>query len=202
MSKKDGRANECGHPEKRHFSRGMCKTCYAREWRRNDPIQMAKHNERGRKWRARHLEIARRVERNSKKVHGVANWSTKLFYKFGITAEDYYNLLAKQGGKCALCGEPPRDDKRLSVDHDHATGKIRGLLCTSCNVGLGRYEEFSRNPRVQEYLAGSNVVTQREADKNMPRSNLVKPDAGSERFASKTGEPSESHVGNRPSRVN
>lgn len=51
---------------------------------------------------------------------------------FGVTTEEYDAILTHQGGVCAICGTAPRK-KRLAVDHDHKTGKIRGLLCTQCN---------------------------------------------------------------------
>lgn len=53
--------------------------------------------------------------------------------------EDYYVLLGRQGGKCAICGYSKRSakDKRLAVDHDHDTGKLRGLLCGKCNTAIG-----------------------------------------------------------------
>lgn len=54
-----------------------------------------------------------------------------------MTVEQYERMLADQGGGCAICGSP-RDAKRsLAVDHDHATGAIRGILCSGCNTGLG-----------------------------------------------------------------
>jgi len=56
--------------------------------------------------------------------------------RYGITLEQVEQLRIKQGGRCALCGEPP-SAKGLCVDHDHATGRVRGLLCNGCNVGLG-----------------------------------------------------------------
>lgn len=64
------------------------------------------------------------------------------YRKYGITLADYERMAAQQGGVCALCGEPERrvrDDhatRRLSVDHDHATGQVRGLLCHRCNLSL------------------------------------------------------------------
>jgi hypothetical protein len=57
--------------------------------------------------------------------------------KFGITPEQYDEMLAAQGGVCALCGRQPRDDISLHVDHDHRTGAIRKLLCFRCNNALG-----------------------------------------------------------------
>ena len=73
-------------------------------------------------WRATHLQ----------KVHG-------------LTPERFQALVALQGGLCAICSEPEtRRRKRgrpgttpLHVDHDHATGEIRGLLCSRCNAALG-----------------------------------------------------------------
>lgn len=54
---------------------------------------------------------------------------------------DYDLVLEAQGGVCAICKRPPRPDKVLTRDHSHATGKFRGLLCGSCNTGLGLFQE-------------------------------------------------------------
>lgn len=54
---------------------------------------------------------------------------------YGITVDEYYNLLEEQDGKCAICQNKPKK-QRLAVDHDHKTGLIRGLLCTRCNHKL------------------------------------------------------------------
>lgn len=56
--------------------------------------------------------------------------------RYSITASVYDDLLEAQGGKCAACKRPP-GRRRLSVDHNHATGEVRGLLCDSCNRALG-----------------------------------------------------------------
>ena len=77
--------------------------------------------------------------------------------KYNITPEDYSILFTKQEGKCAIC----RSDKsfrknityNLFVDHCHETGKVRGLLCHSCNTGLGHFRDNITNlKQAIEYL--------------------------------------------------
>lgn len=67
--------------------------------------------------------------------------------RYGITLIDYDNMLLEQNGGCKICGRHPKK-YRLSIDHDHKTNKVRGLLCVSCNRALGRLEilwnEFHR----------------------------------------------------------
>ena len=61
---------------------------------------------------------------------------------FGISLQDWDALYRAQGGGCAICGVPCEPDgRRLSVDHDHDTGQIRGLLCSGCNTGIGLLRE-------------------------------------------------------------
>lgn len=61
-----------------------------------------------------------------------------LKYHYGITLEQYEEMLAAQGNSCAICLTHQNDlDRPLSVDHDHSTGDLRGLLCCLCNHGLG-----------------------------------------------------------------
>lgn len=52
---------------------------------------------------------------------------------YGITAVEYRAILASQGGRCYICQRATGKVKRLSVDHDHSTGFVRGLLCGPCN---------------------------------------------------------------------
>ena len=59
---------------------------------------------------------------------------------YGITFEEYQERLDLQGGVCAICDSPPPEGQRkkfLCVDHDHETGEVRGILCDSCNRGIG-----------------------------------------------------------------
>ena len=61
---------------------------------------------------------------------------------YGISNDDYDKILKKQNGGCGICGKICKDEKKLfPVDHDHKTGKIRGILCNSCNNGIGRFHD-------------------------------------------------------------
>jgi hypothetical protein len=62
--------------------------------------------------------------------------NSSLINNFGITLEQYKDMLSLQNGLCAICGKSP---EKLVVDHSHETGKVRGLLCSNCNVGLGLF---------------------------------------------------------------
>lgn len=64
----------------------------------------------------------------------------RLKAKYGLTLVGYSALLDRQGGVCAICGEAP-DSRLLFVDHRHSDGRIRGLLCSGCNSGLGYFRD-------------------------------------------------------------
>ena len=63
----------------------------------------------------------------------------RLVREYGITQADYLELLSEQGGHCATCDRTPADCATgwLDIDHNHTTGEVRGLLCNSCNRGMG-----------------------------------------------------------------
>lgn len=70
-----------------------------------------------------------------------------LKHKYGISLEEYKEMLTNQGGKCAICKATEnnttgdRKDWNFAVDHDHKTGKVRGLLCNNCNRALGLFKD-------------------------------------------------------------
>lgn len=71
-------------------------------------------------------------------THKAEHENAMLKRNYGITLEDFKKMEADQGGVCKICGKPPtKNRKRLSVDHCHKTGKIRGLLCVNCNAMIG-----------------------------------------------------------------
>lgn len=69
------------------------------------------------------------------------NWINKLQYKFKMFPEDYDALVKKQNGLCAICNQPPKS-RRLDVDHNHKTRKVRGLLCNRCNLAIGLFDDL------------------------------------------------------------
>ena len=74
-----------------------------------------------------------RLRDNSwKKKHG---WAWRMKFLYGLSEEQYDNMFESQGRVCKICKKS--QTRRLSVDHDHTTGKVRGLLCTNCNTGIG-----------------------------------------------------------------
>jgi hypothetical protein len=95
---------------------------------------------------ANHYFQKRRDEPGSDLKDYMKSWSKKnakryvgylLKSKYGISSIDYNNLEDMQGGVCAICWNLCSSGKRLSVDHDHVTGAVRGLLCKKCNTRLG-----------------------------------------------------------------
>lgn len=78
--------------------------------------------------------------------------------RYGITQEQYDEMLEAQGGGCAICGSPlPRNSGKshLAVDHDHKTGRVRGLLCDPCNNGLARFDDDPEKlMKAAKYLSG------------------------------------------------
>lgn len=139
---------------------------YMREWHAQNPDyrrqQYLKHNgvEQARTLRAANPEAARAANRRAywknpekhiarRREHYLANRSDALqkrraygLSRYGITVEQYDAMLAAQNGVCAICFNATGEKKyRLSVDHDHTTGRVRGLLCGGCNVTLGHMKD-------------------------------------------------------------
>jgi hypothetical protein len=100
------------------------------------------------KWRENNPESAYRSMRGR-----------NLRHQYGIGITEYEELLEKQGGCCAICGATEnstagsRKEWNFSVDHDHTTGEIRGLLCNNCNRGLGLLgDTYESVQKAAEYL--------------------------------------------------
>lgn len=123
----------------------------------NNPEYMKEWNKNNRA-RATATHAAYVIKNRDKVRAGRVSRDLRVMY--GITIEDYNKMFIDQGGCCAICRRPEvivdkRTDRmrRLSVDHDHETGIVRGLLCHACNVCLGFVEESTDViDRVRLYL--------------------------------------------------
>lgn len=107
---------------------GKCCGSCRRRWKRRSDPEYAKEADR------RHREAARRFRKTS--PDRVKN--TRLRSAYGIDLLTYQTMLAAQQGACAICRGV---GCKLFVDHDHATGKVRGLLCSACNLLLGKAKD-------------------------------------------------------------
>lgn len=93
---------------------------------------------------AKNPEVAARKKLWKKKY----NLGTKDLRKFnrmknlyGLSFDEYMRMVESQGGKCAICGKKLSGVRGVNIDHCHKTGKVRGLLCRSCNLGLGFFRD-------------------------------------------------------------
>ena len=119
------------------------------EWRKNNPEKLKAQR---RRYRIKHREKRREEKRLYRLAHPEEiKKRSKQYYinnpekikiaslkKYGITLDEYKDMLTIQFSGCTLCGKTIIENgKLLAVDHDHNTGKVRGLLCTNCNIMLG-----------------------------------------------------------------
>lgn len=118
----------CTGPECTAFAvcKGMCNRCYRAERRKDPDIK------------ARQQAYAHNYQTDpNRKLH----WRLD---KYGISSEDYLKMLASQADRCKVCKRTPAEAgmrRDLMIDHCHKSGKVRGLLCSKCNVALGGFRD-------------------------------------------------------------
>ncbi len=126
--------------------RSNCKACGVKavvDHNKKHPELKKVRNER---YREKHKEKVLAMTREWRKNNPEVVRKHNLKKYFGLTVQDYDDMYIGQGGCCAICGtHQSRLKLRLAVDHCHDTGKIRGLLCGSCNTALGLLKD---NPDV------------------------------------------------------
>lgn len=139
------------HPGRVHKGNGLCNPCYMREYlasRRPDC-----HPDRRYAFGGMCLpcyRLLRPAVRRPEPYDPVQGRRERLA-KYGLSTASYDELVEAQGGGCAICGSAT--DAPLHVDHDHETGMRRGLLCASCNRGLGFFgDDPDRLARAAAYL--------------------------------------------------
>lgn len=151
------RRYEEANRERRAAGRSAYKATHRDSVRAADRAYRAAHPERDALWREAHradvaeARSARHVADREADNARARDWRRRnpdkvtrhRAYKHGLTPADLERLYELQGGKCAICGDPRPLSGRggLVIDHDHATGARRGLLCQPCNLALPRLEE-------------------------------------------------------------
>lgn len=106
---------------------------------------------RNKAWAQKNPEVGTRLSREWRHRNPDKTRDARMKYKYGLSLVEYNLLLETQKGVCAICFKT--GFRRLSVDHHHATGKVRGLLCDSCNVALGLLgEDQFRIEQILTYL--------------------------------------------------
>lgn len=111
-----------------------CKQCQKVNW--NNFVKA--HPNYTKKYRSENKEKVLTREKNWRKVNAHKLKAYKLKGRYGISLEEFNNLLINQKNECKIC---LKKCKILHVDHCHKTGKIRGLLCVNCNQGIGSLKE-------------------------------------------------------------
>jgi len=141
---------------------GECKECRQltwRKWKAANPDKIATYNRVRRECnRAAENRAYRQTEAGRRSM-----LRGRLKAVYGLSFEEYERLVKQQEGRCAICGKEPSGtghyDQRLHVDHDHSTGKIRGLLCLQCNIAIGAFDENSdRMLSAIAYLRGGKWI--------------------------------------------
>lgn len=87
-----------------------------------------------------HLAGRRSYYRENREAILTATASRNRKRLYGLTTDMVATMIALQGGTCAIC-KTPIEAKSAHVDHNHDSGKVRGILCSSCNLGLGKFRD-------------------------------------------------------------
>lgn len=127
--------------DKRMSSCRKCRSVKQKEDRQSN-LEATRQSDRDAYQRTKEHKVA--YARDYRRKYKDKTRATNLKVKYGITQNDYDAMKSSQDFKCAICGTHEDDLKRvLCVDHCHDTGRVRGLLCDTCNKFLGFYEKFS-----------------------------------------------------------
>lgn len=123
--------------------RNECKACNLAAQAARNRANPQRNRDRVRQWQREHPDrvAEKAAEYRASGRKAISNRKSHLKRRFGLTIEMYDQMLAQQGGVCRLCGRPPAPDRSLHVDHDHSTGRVRSLLCFTCNNALGDFED-------------------------------------------------------------
>jgi hypothetical protein len=127
------------------------------KWARENAVQNRKN---AKKWNRANRKRYNSNKSRSAKNNPEATKNAQLRIKFNINLEQYNKIFYLQNHKCAICKDECLTGRQLAVDHDHKTGKVRGLLCMECNIGLGKFKDSTdRLMKAIKYIVKNSVDT-------------------------------------------
>jgi hypothetical protein len=121
--------------------RPECKACTAAQRKQWYAANKEREIARVRAWQQANPDRVKASQHKNREQRNRKMRELHLRNKFDLTPAQYDQMLDRQGGGCAICGDPARADSSLHVDHDHGSGEIRGLLCMRCNNAIGLLKE-------------------------------------------------------------
>jgi hypothetical protein len=116
--------------ERKHSAKGYCAAHYQRLHRSPEAVR-----ESARRWRENNRDYQKRWYQENKERQSKLAFERTIRRKYGLAPEEYRARLA---AGCSLCGAT---DRKMHMDHCHATGKVREALCAVCNTGLGAFHD-------------------------------------------------------------
>ena len=116
------------------------------QWKPLDDFPRNRNSRDGRHTYCKACHNARGDETRQRLYGGGRHYHLKR--RYGIGAADFDRMVIEQGGVCAICDRPDPEH----VDHDHVTGRVRGILCFNCNGGLGQFGDDGDRPRSRSPL--------------------------------------------------
>lgn len=130
-------------PGMRDGHRNDCIECNKAAKRERHVRNAEQYREKARRWAAENPERRAAYQAEYRNRPERKRAMRDLYYRrtYGLSADDVDRLLAEQGGGCAICQARPERLASMHVDHDHQTGRVRGLLCIDCNQGLGKFRD-------------------------------------------------------------
>ncbi len=129
------------HPSGKEKFRGDCKECSSKDtaaWRAKN---RAHYNGYMGNWRTNNPDKIRFIDMKR---------------NYGLTEERYKQMIIDQSGLCKICKKGPTGKRPLAIDHNHETGKVRGLLCYRCNQAIAILDNKGHLDEALEYLKSSN----------------------------------------------
>lgn len=128
------------------LSPGLLKCSHCKAHKETTAFHKANNKKRGYSWICKTCKKEKQEAKRASMTHEEWSLQTRRYWlktEYGLSLQGYNDILKSQNHKCAICGTDEVDAFKglLFVDHDHETGKVRGLLCHHCNTALGKFKD-------------------------------------------------------------